>query len=208
MNYIIGKVSYIANSFVILENNFIGYKLFVSNTDGFEIDKYKKLFVYKRTQIQNNSLIEELYGFTNFKEKIFFERLLSVSGIGPKTAINILKNNINEVKQLILDNDINKLSELEGINKKVAVALVNEIQVDQKDIDPDYIPAQPSSNRNYKYEVISALQTLGYKKDIINQTIEENLTEVDFDLHSEDELTDLISRIIKEMSKSLELKNS
>ncbi len=208
MNYIIGKVSYVANCFVILENNFIGYKFFVSNTDGFEIEKYKKLFVYKRNQIVNNAITEELYGFINLKEKIFFERLLTVSGIGPKTAINILKNNVNEVKKLIFDSDINSLCELEGINKKIAVALVNELQIDEKDIDYDFEKQCSHQKRNYKYEVISALQTLGYKKEIINQTIDENLTEVDFDLHSEEELTDLISRIIKEMSKSIELKNS
>lgn len=209
MNYIIGKLVYLANNFIILENNFIGYKIFVANQNGFELEKYKKLFLYKRVQMQNNTLVEELYGFTSFKEKIFFEKLLSVSGIGPKTAMVILRNNLDVIKQLIFNSDVDGLAKLEGVNRKIAVALVNEISVDEKDIDKSQLTNITSNpNRNYKYEVICALQTLGYKKEMINQTIESSLSEKDFDLHSEDELTDLISRIIKEMSKSIELQNN
>ncbi len=73
----------------------------------------------------------------------------------------------------------------------------------------DYVPTkeQVKTHHDYKYEVISALQTLGYKKDLINKTINSSLTEEDFNLHSEEELTDLISRIIKEMSQNIELEN-
>ncbi len=208
MNYLIGKVTYFNNSYAIVENNFVGYKVFISNNEGLEIDKYKKFYIYKRMQILNNSLIEELYGFTNFKERIFFERLIAVSGIGPKTGITILKNNLNELKIAIKENNIELLSNMQGINKKIASALVNELTIDDKDIDPNYVKTEPTIERNYKYEVISALQTLGYKKDIINQTISTALCDDDFDLHSEEELTDLISRLIKEMSKTIELKNS
>ncbi len=206
MNYIIGKIVCKFSNYIILENNFIGYKINVSNIDNFELDKYRKLYIYKKTQIINNNISEEYYGFENYKDKMMFEKLISINGIGPKTSLNIISNDLLTLKYYIKTNDIEKLCSLNGITKKVAISLINNIEVEDNILDEfsNSNNEQNSTNsKNCKNDVISALKSLGYKKDVIDKSISEIPNE-DFIIDSEEQLSDLISKVIKDISsKSL-----
>ena len=102
IEYILGKVSYKNSNYLILENNFKGYKVYMSDLASIEENSNIKVFVYTRVYQNNKSnFVFEYYGFKSIREKFFFETLLSINGIGPKTSLLILKNNIDMLKELI-----------------------------------------------------------------------------------------------------------
>lgn len=89
MLYRLGKVVNKNKSYLIFESNNTGYVIHTPNVDLFEIDKFQKIFIYEH----QNDYIHTYYGFKDFKERLFFEDLLSIPGIGPKTALGILSHN-------------------------------------------------------------------------------------------------------------------
>ena len=94
-DYIIGKVTMIKNNAIILENNGIGYYIFVSNPYSFEIGVDYKVFVYQQIQEDGHFL----YGFKTIEEKDLFLKLISVKGLGCKIR-NFLKLEINLLNKL------------------------------------------------------------------------------------------------------------
>lgn len=194
MNYIIGKITYIGKTYVLLENNFIGYKINFINDGTLEVDKYKKIYICEKWSISNNFILNELYGFINLKDKIFFEKLISISGIGYKTAFNIMKNDIVELKRCILNGDINELSKFNGISTKIANSLISQIKIEDSEVNYD------NNKKNYKQDIISTLKALGYNSDDIDRALNDKYSSTNFYLENEDELTDIISSIIKDIS--------
>lgn len=195
MNYIIGKISYIGNNYILLENNFVGYKINIIHNENMEIDKYKKIYISERNSISNNFITKELYGFLNIKDKIFYEKMISLSGIGHKTAFAIMNNDLNQLKQAIISGNINDLMNFNGVTNKIANILITQLKIDESEIIH-----QESNKKNCKKDIISTLKALGYNSSDINNTIDNNYTDSDFYFNNDDELTDMISKIIKEIS--------
>lgn len=110
---------------------------------------------------------QSLYGFTTTKERDFFKILVEkVSGIGPKTAINILSRmSVDTLKGAIASGDVSLLSKCPGIGKKTAERLIVEL----KDLAGSSVSVQSSSSveqvgQNTSYaDAVSALAALGYK---------------------------------------------
>lgn len=207
IEYIIGKVSYKNSNYLILENNFKGYKFFVSNATKFEENASAKIFVYtKISQNNKNNYVFEYYGFKTLKEKIFFEHLLSVNGIGPKTSLIILKNDLNLLKELIRNEDIDSLSALEGFTNKVALAIVSALSFKMKNEKinefSNDINQKNESNPNNSFnpipDLVSALKALGYKKNMIEKAI--NILIPQLTNTNEDQISELISQAIKIIS--------
>lgn len=86
MLYKLGKIVSIAKSYFLLESNYTGYVVYAPEIERFELDKFQKVFIYRH----KNDYVDVYYGFKEFKERLFFEDLLSIQGIGPKTGIAIL----------------------------------------------------------------------------------------------------------------------
>ena len=84
--YIKGIVTEIESSYIILENNNIGYLIYVANPYSFQIDNEYKVYIY--TQIKEDEHL--LYGFKEKEEKDLFLKLISVKGLGCKMALPIL----------------------------------------------------------------------------------------------------------------------
>lgn len=85
-NYIVGKITDIESSYIVLECSSIGYQIYVSNPYQFEIDKETKVYVY--TQIKEDE--HNLYGFKTKEEKELFLKLINVKGVGPKLVMPML----------------------------------------------------------------------------------------------------------------------
>ena len=190
-SYIVGKVISINKKSITLENNYVGYVINVNGLNNFTKNKVIKLWLYKYTNITNkNSLNEEFYGFRSWDEKQFFMNCIAISGIGPKTAMNILQNDILVLKKLISQKDINAMEKLPGITKKNACLLVDYLTGLYRD---DKI-----ANYDNVSDVINILKTLGYnQKDInfaINKLIETN------QLDTKQDTSDVVSSAIKIIS--------
>jgi Holliday junction DNA helicase RuvA len=104
-----------------------------------------------------------LYGFLRPTEKVLFEKLISVSGIGPKLAITILSGMAaDEMVTAIRGNDVGRLTKIPGIGKKTAERMVLELRdkMPQQAIGEAPIPAFSSVEE----DVLSALMNLGYQR--------------------------------------------
>ncbi len=110
-----------------------------------------------------------LFGFLHPEEKHLFEKLLSVSGIGPKLAITILSGMAAaEMVGAIKANDVAKLTKIPGIGKKTAERMVLELRDKLKDfgLEPATPPASPIEE-----DVLSALTNLGYQRPIAEKAV-------------------------------------
>ena len=167
-SYIIGKVVNKFKNILILENNNIGYEIYMTEIalSELSIDEEAKIYTYYNVTQDNISL----YGFKNLEEKKMFENLISVSKIGAKTAIGILSSiSTTEFAIAIITNDITRLSKLPGIGKKTAQRLVLEI-IDKVKAEEIIFTEEKDSNSNESHisitekekDVLEALKVLGY----------------------------------------------
>lgn len=173
-SYIIGKVISKSKNILILENNNIGYEIYMTEIalSELNIGEDAKIYTYYNVTQDNISL----FGFKNLEEKKMFENLISVSKIGAKTAIGILSSiSAAELAISIITNDINRLSKLPGIGKKTAQRLVLEIIDKVKTEEIIFTEEEQESNENHlnttekEKDVIEALKVLGYNiKEIDN----------------------------------------
>ncbi len=151
-NYI-GKSSYVD----ILVSLGIGYRVYVTTQFKF-VEKGRDISLYTSFQVREDS--QTLYGFSTEEERDFFEELLTVSGIGPKTALSILSTySIKRIKEIVLEGDSKLLSKSPGLGlkgaQKVILELRGMIDFGKEDID---------SKSNIKLiELKEALKVLGYK---------------------------------------------
>jgi Holliday junction DNA helicase RuvA len=105
-----------------------------------------------------------LYGFLRPSEKLLFERLITVSGIGPKLAITILSGMAaDEMVGAIRSNDVARLTRIPGIGKKTAERMVLELRDKLPQPGPAAAPAVPAITATEE-DVLSALLNLGYQR--------------------------------------------
>ncbi len=125
--YLEGKILNKGKDFIVLKTGSIGYKVFVNSNLLSEIitSEEIELFIYHHITEQNSLL----FGLKNPEEQEFFELILSVSGIGPKTALNVLATaSIFEVKDSISRGESDLLNKVSGIGPKTAERVVLELR--------------------------------------------------------------------------------
>ena len=169
--YIKGTLEIKTAGYVVIEtNNGIGYKIFMSESAIerlSEIGSSVKIFTYMRVREDDISL----YGFNTNEELRMFELLLSVSGIGAKSAINILSNiTPSSFALAVITNDVNTLKKLPGIGAKSAQRVILELKDKLKTEEAE---AKIETSKEIQVaikeddkvqEAMSALQVLGYSK--------------------------------------------
>ena len=150
---------------------------------------YTKIF-----QSNKGNYVCEYYGFKNITEKIFFENLVSINGIGPKTALSILKNDINFIKDLIRNDDIISLELLPGFSNKIALLVCSQLGYKLRNEKKEE-KVNSTNNGNLLADVISALKALGYKKNDIEMAV--NVIGPKLDNYTNDDISTVISEAIK-----------
>ena len=193
--YIVGKISYANENYLILENNYTGYKIWTNNADSYENNTNLRLYIYTKIfQSNKGNYVYEYYGFKNISEKIFFENLVSINGIGPKTALSILKNDINFIKDLIRNDDIISLELLPGFSNKIALLVCSQLGYKLRNEKKEET-VNSTNNGNLLADVISALKALGYKKNDIEMAV--NVIGPKLDNYTNDDISTVISEAIK-----------
>jgi Holliday junction DNA helicase RuvA len=105
-----------------------------------------------------------LYGFLRPAEKLLFEKLITVSGIGPKLGVTILSGMAaDEMVGAIRGNDVARLTRIPGIGKKTAERMILELRDKLPEAGPASTPALPAMNATEE-DVLSALLNLGYQR--------------------------------------------
>ena len=189
--YIKGNLEVKTNGYVVIDVNGIGYKIFMSETAinklG-QIGEIVKIHTYVRVREDDISI----FGFNTNEELRMFELLLSVSGIGAKSALVILSNvSVSSFALAIINNDVNLLKKLPGIGPKTAQRVIlelkdklkkeNEIVANEDREVSDTIKAAIIDDEKIA-EATAALKVWGYT----GKEIEKALEKVDANLSVED----------------------
>jgi Holliday junction DNA helicase RuvA len=140
----------------------------------------KEVLLYTVLKIKDEDVV--LYGFLNRKEKASFEKLLSVSGVGGKTALSLLSAfSTNELVQAIDNSDLGKLSSIPGIGKKTAGRIILEL-TGKLELGEE----QPAETVTLRDDLVSALVNLGYPaknvREYVNKVLKENPEATSFEL--------------------------
>ncbi len=123
-----GKVILKGERFVIIETGGVGYRIFVGPT---VFDKLKKnndrIKLWTHLHLREDSV--ELYGFLEYAELEFFETLIQISGVGPKSALGVLNvAPLDTLKHAIASGEISYLTKVSGIGKKIAEKIILELR--------------------------------------------------------------------------------
>ncbi|MEE3301558.1 MAG: Holliday junction branch migration protein RuvA [Candidatus Neomarinimicrobiota bacterium] len=154
----------------------------------------KKIDVLTYLNVRENLM--ELYGFLNKDRRDLFIQLISVSGIGPRTAINLLSNvSVQNFKENIITEDIKSLSLIPGIGPKTAKRIIVEIK-EKITTDSSSKRALDTSKINFNVDdIYTALSSLGYKKSQIDKSIKKLNESNSFEGNIEDVIKKILSTI-------------
>ncbi len=174
--YIKGRLEAKSSNYVVIDINGVGYKIFMSGTaisELPEIGEEVKVHTYYYVREDNISL----YGFNTQEELKMFELLLSVSGVGAKSALAILAAVKPSTFALaVISNDVKALTKIPGVGPKSAQRIILELKDKLKteqaisEESNSEINAVITNNTNFD-EAISALQVLGYNRREIEKAI-------------------------------------
>lgn len=139
----------------------VGYEVHISLTTYYKLEGRSDIELEIYTHVREDQL--SLYGFATPEEKIAFEKLISISGIGPTVAQKILSGiDVADLADAIARDDVRKLSSIPGVGKKTAERICLELR--DKLTLPTGTPVTPSTARHaIDDDVHSALVNLGYK---------------------------------------------
>lgn len=125
--YLKGRVLAKPNNYLILETGGVGYQVFVGENLFAEIKQGEETALYLHHRVREEA--SDLYGFKDLEDLNLFELLLSVSGVGPKSALAVLSlANSDDIKEAIIRGDASLLTKVSGIGKKTAERLVLELK--------------------------------------------------------------------------------
>jgi Holliday junction DNA helicase RuvA len=158
-----GQVTELGNRYAVIEVNNIGYKVFLTD------DSIHSLKVGSETYLSIYNVIREdandLYGFISKKERDFFELLISISGIGPKSALNILSLvSSDSLVSAIRSGSTSHLVKVSGIGRKTAEKIVLELKDKLAPYAGNY-DGEMSADISSDMDAIEALKALGYGAD-------------------------------------------
>ncbi len=160
---IVGEVAEKTLDSVVILAGGVGYGLLVTSEDygSLAVGNTTKLYVYEH--IRENAY--DLYGFVTLQTKGLFELLLSVNGVGPKMALNVLSiGTADAVKQAIATGDVKYIQQANGVGKRVAERVVVELKdkVGLSGVDLSATGILLSDSIAVQDEAAAALVSLGY----------------------------------------------
>lgn len=162
ISYLRGKVKLARWGMVILDVNGVGYKINVNPQIGIPeniVDTGENIELFIHEHIRED--IDEFYGFLEYQELELFQRLISVNGVGPKAAMNIMSSAPSDrIISAIQSEDISFFTSISGIGKKAATKIILDLKGKISIEDAGNILSTSGDSS----DVLDAMATLGYKK--------------------------------------------
>lgn len=158
----------------------LGYEVTVSKLLFERVQLSEVVTLWIHTHVREDIL--QLYGFDSETEKLLFRVLISVSGLGPRTALSLIsQHGPNPLVQYIIQKDIGSISEAPGVGKKLAERIALELSskmeklswaMELKTLHPTVATAPLSSERQLREDLTSALLNLGYPPNQVKGTLD------------------------------------
>lgn len=176
----IGQLTGIASRFnissVIVQVGGVGYRVFVApKTIGKATKNNKKTDLYIYTHVREDTL--DLYGFLSKEELGLFEMIIAISGIGPKTGLNLLDKGVDEITEAVKKADVDFFVQIPRLGKKNAQRLIIELKPKLGDIEAlDLRADSPETN-----QALDALVGLGFTKKEGSRALRQIPTSLDLE---------------------------
>lgn len=180
--YLKGIIDIKRQDYVVIDVHGVGYKIFMPEgaIQNLEVDSEVKIYTFMRVREDDVSL----YGFLNAEELAMFELLISVGGIGAKSAVGILSNIApSKFALAVITDDVTTLKKLPGIGAKTAQRIILELKdkiKTQEATEQENEIKQKTEVSDSAKDAIEALQVLGYTRREVEEAIskigESNLT--------------------------------
>jgi len=196
ISYLSGKVKNInEKTLTILTVSGVGYSVFspINTLFSFKVEEEIEMLIH--TVVKDDAI--DLYGFTNQEELQMFEKLITVSGVGPRSALNILSVSSTQNIAIAVENgNANLLSGIPGVGKKSCEKIVIELKGKLGKFIKENKDASGKNNLLEENDARLALVSLGYNEKDINNAVKEAKENKDFEKMKANE-------IIKEVLKYL-----
>ena len=181
-SYIKGIITIIETSYIVVENNGIGYMVFVSNPYSYKLNEEVTIYLYQQIREDENTL----YGFKTKEDKDLFLKLISVKGLGCKMALPMFSgDNMSSILNAIEEGNINYLKKFPKIGDKVARQIILDLKgklaSDQSNLKEDFS------------ELTETLKSLGYKPNDIKKV----LPQIDISLSLEKQVKEALKLLLK-----------
>ena len=166
---------------IILDVSGVGYEVHVPLSTYYEIGEAgSDVSLRVHTHVREDTL--QLFGFLTPLEQLLFQRLIAISGIGPKLAVAVLSGiDSRELVVAVQRADVARLTRIPGVGKKTAERMVLELKDRLKDVAPapEAEGAQPSTGDRLRTDLISALENLGYHRPLAEKAVDAGHTSDD-----------------------------
>ncbi len=180
-SYIKGIITIIEPSYVVIENNGIGYLIYVANPYEYKVNKEYTIYIYQQIREDENTL----YGFKSLDDKDLFLKLISVKGLGCKMTLPMLTGDKDEILIAIEAGNISYLKKFPKIGDKVARQII-------LDLKGKLANAEGENKIDYT-ELTETLKSLGYKQTDINKI----LPSIDVNKTLEQQVKDALKLLLK-----------
>jgi len=197
--FLTGRVLEKTPNRIVVDVNGVGYEVFIPLSTFYDIgDEGAAVSVRVYTHVREEAI--QLYGFLTNLERQMFERLISVSGIGPKLAVAVLSGlETRDLVAAVQRADIARLTTIPGVGKKTAERIVLELKdrLSQMAAPSSGDAASPASGaERLRADLLSALQNLGYHRPDADRAVDALLKE-SADQTFEHALKDALRRLMR-----------
>jgi len=169
INYLEGKILDKNEKFFVVDVNGVGYKIFSHPGILAKIpEKGQNVKIWTHLYVREDTM--DLYGFLNKEELEFFENLISISGIGPRSALGILEvAPVSSLKQAIVSEDETFFTKVSGIGRKTAQRLILEL----KNKLAKTVVLEKGGSFKETGDAFEALVALGYRQSDVRRVLNE-----------------------------------
>ncbi len=181
-SFIKGKIKETEKNYVTIENNGLGFQVFVANPFSYPLESEQTIYIY--THIREDEF--SLYGFNSMEEKELFLKLINVKGLGPKMALPMFAlGSVSGIMDAIDRENTLYLTKFPKIGEKIARQIILDLK--------GKLSASDGVSHQDLSELIEVLESLGYK----NNDIKKILPHVPKDLPVEEQVKEALKRLLK-----------
>jgi Holliday junction DNA helicase RuvA len=170
LEYLKGEIIELNPTFLILENNGTGYFIKISLNSFSAITNEKNIKIFIHEVIRED--VYELYGFITAQEREVYRKLISVSGVGPNTALIMISSlTTSDIITAISTGDTNTIKSVKGIGLKTAQRIIVDLK-DKIGTNSENFELFANKDNTIKEEALSALIMLGFNKKLAEKAVE------------------------------------
>ncbi len=165
--YLKGKILKKTEKSIILDTGNVGYSVYLTRNFLTLLEEGNNCELFIHSQIREDAF--DLYGFSNHDDLVVFQKFISINGVGPKVALEILNVSPQKILSAIANDDSDFICKIPGIGQKIAKRIVLELKgkFDIIGLSSDYKDDSVEINQ----DALDALIKLGYQRHHINKTL-------------------------------------